>query len=141
MRVFNASIEQLLWPEKRETDAYVKGLGRILRTTEESYLRVSTGSLPSFVSGVLSKFGKDELKIGPFPKGTPVNLLANLDMYAGEPMLSGLDSGRSDPAQARGTPRSSEIPKSRSFTSGSPSARVVRNRFAGLMSRCTIPAA
>ncbi len=32
-----------------------------------------------------------------------------------------------------------EIPKSRTFTQGTPSTLCVRNRFAGFRSRCTMP--
>lgn len=52
MEAFNDAIEKLLWPEKRE--------GTILRTNSNSYLDV----------------GKLEANV---PKGTPINLLANLD--------------------------------------------------------------
>src|SRR5262249_23946243 len=46
MRVFDKSIQQLLWPEKRAKDPYLKGPGRIFRTSAESYLTVSVGVLP-----------------------------------------------------------------------------------------------
>lgn len=84
MRVFDASIKQLLWPETRAKDP-ILGTGRIMRTTEESFLIVSAGSLPPFVRDALAFGGKTEVKIGPFPKGTPINLIANIDVTAGDP--------------------------------------------------------
>jgi len=85
MRVFDRSIQQLLWPEKRAKDPYLKGAGKIFRTSAESYLTVSVGVLPDFIKTVLAAAGKEEIRIGPFPKGTPINLLGNIDMSAGEP--------------------------------------------------------
>jgi len=84
MRVFNSSIEQLLWPEKREKDHFINA-GRIYRTSAESYLTLSVDALPEFLRRVLATAGDKDIKIGPLPKGTPVNLLSNIDMAAGEP--------------------------------------------------------
>jgi hypothetical protein len=84
MRVFNDAIQQLLWPEKREKDPYINA-GKIFRTNAESYLTVSVGVLPEFLKTALVAAGHQEIKIGPIPKGTPVNLLSNLDMTAGDP--------------------------------------------------------
>lgn len=90
MDSFNDSIEKLLWPDKREKDSVLgdKVPGRIDRTTERSYLRVPAGYLPdiaqellgplSFVAPWLADKEKG-IEIGPIPKGTPVNLLANLN--------------------------------------------------------------
>jgi hypothetical protein len=87
MRSFQASIEQMLWPEKREKDELLgdKIPGKMDRTTKPSYLRVSSGYLPEFltklpVEQLLPKlFDDDGIQIGPIPSGTPVGLLANLD--------------------------------------------------------------
>src|SRR5262249_1150446 len=51
MKAFQDSIEQMLWPEKREKDAVLgdKIPGRIDRTTARSYLRVAGGYLPPFL--------------------------------------------------------------------------------------------
>lgn len=87
---FQNSIEQMLWPEKRDKDELLGDRipGRIDRTTEESYLKISTGYLPDALQelrGIARFFPwlideKDRLiKIGPIPKGTPVDLLANLN--------------------------------------------------------------
>jgi hypothetical protein len=88
MDSFQNSIEQMLWPEKRDKDPVLgdKVPGLIDRTTATSYLRVPAGYVPDFLKklrGVgeeLSVVGKDGIQIGPIPKGTPVNLLANLDL-------------------------------------------------------------
>jgi hypothetical protein len=97
MKVFDASIEQLLWPEKREIDnLFVKkgmanqpGVGKIDRISERSYLSVPVGYLPDAVRswrGWLSWLlpwvftPEGDAKIGPIPKDTPVNLVANLQL-------------------------------------------------------------
>ena len=94
---FHHSIEQLLWPEKREKDLILgdKVPGVIDRTTTRSYLRIPKGYLPDFLQGILeleekilpdvqllpSLFTENGIEIGPIPKGTPVNLLTNLNVY------------------------------------------------------------
>jgi len=90
MRSFQDSIEQLLWPEKRDKDPILgaKVPGVIDRTTARSYLRVAGGYLPPFLRpllGPLHRFlpwlvGEGGVQIGPIPAGTPVNLLANLEL-------------------------------------------------------------
>ncbi len=89
MRSFDDSIEQLLWPEKRRKDDVLgdKVPGRIDRTTARSSLKVPAGYLPDFLQdlrGPLERylpwlFGEGGVEIGPIPKGTPVNLLSNLN--------------------------------------------------------------
>ena len=97
MQSFQYSIEQLLWPEKRERDPILedKVPGVIDRTTTRSYLRIPKGYLPDFLQGILeleekilpdvqllpSLFTENGIEIGPIPKGTPVNLLTNLNVY------------------------------------------------------------
>jgi hypothetical protein len=89
MKVFQASIEQMLWPEKREHDSVLgtRIPGRIDRTTEQSSVQVARGYLPDAVPvGFLHWLfpwafgdGRDPgLSIGPIPAGTPVDLIANL---------------------------------------------------------------
>jgi hypothetical protein len=96
MRSFQNSIEQMLWPERREKDRVFgeKVAGVIDRTTVTSYLRVPKGFLPEFLQDVIELeekilpdvqllppiFKETGIEIGPIPKGTPVNLLANLNM-------------------------------------------------------------
>lgn len=90
VRVFNASMEQMLWPAKREKDAVLgdKGPGRIDRTTTRSYIRIPLGFQPdilrtldapfrSLLPKILDRDGT--IVIGPIPAGVPVNLLANLE--------------------------------------------------------------
>ncbi|HEY2092164.1 MAG TPA: hypothetical protein VGJ81_09755 [Thermoanaerobaculia bacterium] len=70
MRAFNDAIEKLLWPSKR------LGIGSILRTTEKSYIQVPSPYLPSWLRPNNDGF----VRIGPVPRNTPVDLLANLDL-------------------------------------------------------------
>ena len=89
MRVFQASIEQLLWPEKRAKDPVLgdKVPGVIDRTTARSAITIAAGFVPDMLkpaSGPLHRlmpklFNADgSITIGPIPAGIPVNLLANL---------------------------------------------------------------
>ena len=90
MRSFDDSIHQLLWPETRDQDEVLgtKVPGRMDRTTNASFLRVPSGYLPSWLANLREKgqevkpwlWGPNGLEIGPIPKGTPVNLLANLNL-------------------------------------------------------------
>ena len=87
---FEASIEQLLWPEKREKDSLLgdKVPGKIDRTTAMSYLRVPVGYLPDLLQPLFDparrafpKLATESgIEIGPIPEGTPINLLANMDL-------------------------------------------------------------
>ena len=93
MDSFENSIEQMLWPEKRQKDSVLgdKVPGLIDRTTGPSYFRVPAGYLPDFVRthpelATLAKrvtpsiFGDGGIEIGPIPTGTPVNLLSNVNL-------------------------------------------------------------
>jgi hypothetical protein len=90
MRSFQDSIEKLLWPERRRKDPVLgdKVPGTIDRTTGRSELRVAAGFLPDELQPLLGPlnrhapwlFGAGGVKIGPIPAGTPVNLMANLDL-------------------------------------------------------------
>jgi hypothetical protein len=79
MAAFQDGIEKLLWPEKR------LDMGSIYRTTETSWLTVDSSYLPGPLFKALKAKGlgmpgaDNVLRIGPIPKGTPVNLLANID--------------------------------------------------------------
>jgi cytochrome c5 len=82
MAAFEDGIEKLLWPEKRaEDDCAAKwGLpfcGPVYRTTRESWLIVNQAFLPAPLRPLLDR---GELRIGPIPKGTPIGLLANLNL-------------------------------------------------------------
>ncbi len=93
MRVFQASIEQMLWPEKRALDPVLgksrqgDPIYRIDRTTQASFITIPADYVPetfrplsTTLHNLLPKlFSADGgITIGPFPKGLPVNLLANL---------------------------------------------------------------
>ncbi len=87
MKSFQASVEQLLWPEKRRTEPGLDGF--ILRTTERSWVRIPKrqippelsylfSSLPEPFSGLLKDpisrlFDKDgNFELGPIPEGFPI---------------------------------------------------------------------
>jgi hypothetical protein len=92
MRAFQDGIEKMLWPEKRETDPVFKkaepGVGSIYRTSSTSFIRIPLGFIPDRFRGLIDfnsrlfpfLFKEDRIEIGPIPKGTPVGLIANLDM-------------------------------------------------------------
>jgi hypothetical protein len=93
MQSFQNSIEQLLWPEKRDKDQILGDNvpGVIDRTTGKSYLRIPKGYLPEFLQDVSELqllpdlFKETGLELGPIPAGTPVNLLANLNVLPDDP--------------------------------------------------------
>jgi hypothetical protein len=82
MPSFEDSIGQLLWPDRRTPEIH--------RTTDVSYITIPAGYFPDFLQGRLSRnvlgallpgFYKDDMiQIGPIPKGTPINLIANIDL-------------------------------------------------------------
>lgn len=96
MQSFDSSIGQLLWPEKRKGNGmFVTASGKsapgwIDRTSATSFLTLSSGFLPGFLRPKLyilhrlfpnvPLFSDQGLQIGPIPKGTPVNLLSNIDL-------------------------------------------------------------
>lgn len=93
MRVFNASIDQMLWPEQRERDAVLgdKVPGTIDRTTQRSEVVIPVGYAPNVLQQLQGRlhrwlpwlFGNGgDIVIGPIPKGIPINLLANLRLRA-----------------------------------------------------------
>jgi hypothetical protein len=92
MDSFQDSIEKMLWPEKREKDSVLgdKVPGVIDRTTTRCYLRIASGYVPDNLQGLLGwgerwfpyLFNESGVEIGPIPPGTPINLLANLNVLA-----------------------------------------------------------
>jgi len=97
IKSFNDSIEKMLWPEKRKKDPVLgdKVPGYMYRTTAASCLKVPAGYLPEalqeltdggIVNRMLARFlpwlaaEEGGLEIGPIPDGTPVNLLANIQL-------------------------------------------------------------
>ena len=95
---FNKSIEQMLWPEKRDKDPFIgdriPGPSKILRTTARSWIKVPSGYLPgelipfsewgAWLNRLLPWAFNDEgdLNLGPIPKGTPVSLLSNIELLS-----------------------------------------------------------
>jgi hypothetical protein len=83
LRLFASSIEQLLWPEKRDHEP--RRDGTIARTSERSYVRLSSRNIPIDLSRLVRNssdsgrlFDRDgALNIGPIPKGFPINLATN----------------------------------------------------------------
>ncbi|HET7435488.1 MAG TPA: hypothetical protein VFN10_12340 [Thermoanaerobaculia bacterium] len=73
MRAFEDGMQKLLWPEKRD------GEKSIWRTSAKSYITVPPSYIPSYLRS-LADPTSGNLRIGPIPKGTPVNLLANADL-------------------------------------------------------------
>ncbi len=99
MRVFQASIEQMLWPERRRNDELFTalnitgaGVGWIQRTTSDSVITVPKGFVPDNLRGLLGIgqrlfpmfFRNGEVEIGPIPKGTPVSLFTSMDLLGAD---------------------------------------------------------
>jgi hypothetical protein len=91
MKAFEASMEQMLWPEKRERDEKLfptpgPGTGVIDRFTVDSYIEIPKGYLPDLLQPLIGLFPGDGayVKIGPFPKGMPVGLVTNMDLMGAD---------------------------------------------------------
>jgi hypothetical protein len=93
MKSFDASIEQMLWPEKRERDSILgnKVPGTIDRTTERSEVVIPVGFVPEALQPLQGKLHRwvpwlvgegGDIVLGPIPKDVPVNLLANIKLRA-----------------------------------------------------------
>jgi hypothetical protein len=95
MGVFQASIEQLLWPEKRQRDKALgdKAEGVIDRTSARSWITIPAGyiDVPDLlkpaqglahrvVPGLVTSEG--DVTLGPVPEGTPVNLVSNIRLLS-----------------------------------------------------------
>lgn len=99
MDSFQESIEEMLWPEKRQKDPVLgdKVPGLIDRTTTTSFVRVSSGYVPDSLKGAIGLaqrlfpklFGEGGLEIGPIPAGTPVGLLTNLNLLPDDSDFAG----------------------------------------------------
>ncbi|MCU1234597.1 MAG: hypothetical protein JWP63_2564 [Candidatus Solibacter sp.] len=96
---FQSGMEQLLWPEKRDKDERLGTQipGKIERTNAVSRLRIPARFVPAELDGMLDYSGflpgfrtPKDTEIGPIPAGTPVALLANLDLLSPKalPLLS-----------------------------------------------------
>jgi hypothetical protein len=105
MESFQDSIEQMLWPEKRDKDKVIGSLvpqkevaGSLVdRTTTRSWIRIPAGYIPETLK-VVTGFGEllkptifvdGGIELGPIPEGTPVDLLANLNPLADDADLAG----------------------------------------------------
>jgi hypothetical protein len=79
MEAFNDAADKLLWPEKRLNKA------SIWRTQNECSLHLRK----EFVPKPLRRFAGNDgyIKIGPIPKGTPINLIGNLQPDFGQAVL------------------------------------------------------
>jgi len=93
MKAFDASIEQMLWPEKRDRDPVLgdKVPGAIDRTTQRSTITISAGFVPDAarpLQGTLHRWlpwlvdAGGDVVLGPIPQGTPIGLLANLKLLS-----------------------------------------------------------
>jgi hypothetical protein len=71
MAAFQDAVEKLLWPDRR------LGKDSMLRTQEECTLRLRREFLPEPLQPLANASGY--LEIGHIPKGTPINLIANLE--------------------------------------------------------------
>jgi cytochrome c5 len=71
MDAFNDAVEKLLWPEKRLNKA------SIWRTQNECSLHLRKEFVPKGLRGLAGSDGY--IKIGPIPKNTPLNLIANFE--------------------------------------------------------------
>jgi hypothetical protein len=71
MKAFNDAVQKLLWPEKR------LGKDSIWRTQNECALSLRKEFVPLSLRALADDDGW--VRIGPIPKGTPINLLANLE--------------------------------------------------------------
>jgi hypothetical protein len=74
MEAFNDAVEKLLWPEKR------LGKDSIWRTQNECSIHLRKEFVPHTLRHLADEDGY--INIGPIPKGTPINLLANLEPNA-----------------------------------------------------------
>lgn len=75
MEAFDDAVGKLLWPERR------LGKGSIWRTDVESWLQIPRSYLPGFLDAPVDE--KGNVRIGPIPRGTPINLLANTNLELG----------------------------------------------------------
>ena len=76
MEAFNDAIEKLLWPEKRLNKE------SIWRTQNECTLHLRKEFVPKILQALADSDGY--IKVGFIPKGTPVNLLGNLEPDFGQ---------------------------------------------------------
>jgi hypothetical protein len=85
MAMFEDGMQKLLWPQWRLDEA------SIWRTTTESYLQIPAPYLPDFLQGFAEE---GFLRIGPIPQGTPLKLLANIDLTLDSRQLDREDAAK-----------------------------------------------
>jgi hypothetical protein len=89
MADFDNAIKQMLWPDKREPDKVLgsQGVGWIMRTDHQSWIKLSRGYLPSWATalrGPINWFFRGAMNdagdfwLGPIPQGTPIALIGSL---------------------------------------------------------------
>ena len=71
LKAFNDGVHKLLWPDRRP------GKDSIWRTQDECALSLRKEFVPTALRPLADADGW--IRIGPIPKGTPINLLANLE--------------------------------------------------------------
>jgi hypothetical protein len=76
LEAYRDAMNKLLWPDQR------LGVKSIYRTTKESWIRIRKDSIPDGLRPFLKDMtdASGDIQIGPIPKGTPVNLLSNIDI-------------------------------------------------------------
>jgi hypothetical protein len=86
MAAFDDAMDRLLWPARRAGDDCEETWGEpfcgpVPRTTRESWLTLRAEVLPASLARLLAGEMEDgALRVGPVPEGTPVALLASLDL-------------------------------------------------------------
>ena len=107
MAVFDASINQMLWPAQRERDSILGNTvpGTIDRTDQRSEITVPAGFVPEVLQPLrralhrlIPSLGGD-ITLGPIPKGMPVSLLSNLKLQAESDKLSDKAAHKRDLAE------------------------------------------
>jgi hypothetical protein len=131
MRAFDSAIEQLLWPETR------RDTGSIRRTTEESYLLIPTPYLPSFLKDLAEDDGY--LRIGPIPRGTPLKLLANIDLTLETPHLDRGDVKKAAGLASLGLKMKRALLEARNLPSEEQRADVLRPLVPDLLAHSKCP--
>lgn len=76
MKAFDDAVQKLLWPKKRDNEK------SIWRTTKASWLQIPADLIPEALRALLTAEGLIEdnyFKIAEIPRGTPINLLTNIN--------------------------------------------------------------
>jgi hypothetical protein len=90
MRAFETSIHQLLWPEQGERDENFDGY--VVRTTARSFINIPKRNVPVELKNLMDALPADpfarlfdgggNFRLGPIPKGFPINLVASYQPLA-----------------------------------------------------------